>query len=193
MSDASDDPSGGQAPPQRVAKSRWPLTGWALGLADSTVVFTFSIAPLLFTVLILLFYPPEVQGALTIPGAFGEYFGRGELLLVALAIGGSVAAKIWLDASYHKYSSSPFLNGMIVVAAVIVAIISFGRVTNREPEFAFTIVCSTLLLVAAFGAYSYLIAKGTHAEPHSVETSLKKSSDDLAAKVRLLRSQGEGE
>lgn len=168
----------------------WPPTGWFLGILDSFIVLLFSTAPLIFTVLILQIYPPtQSNSGLAISAAFAEYFGKGELLFIALAIGGSVAAKIWLDAQYRRYSN-PLFNGPIVIAAVFAALISSGRVSGRQPDAEFVVTSSLVLLVAALGAYAWLIAKGPAAEPHSVDTSLKKSSDDLAERVRKLRSQG---
>ena len=165
-------------------------TGWALGVTDGFIVLMFSTAPLLITSLLLVIYSPKGPNALSLGGVVGEYFGKGELLFVALSILGSVAAKIWLDPQYRPHWVLP-MQLSIVAVFVLCTIIATGRTLALSPKVNAVLILSVVSLVIAMLAYVWLIAKGGDLEPISVEQSLNKSSKrSLADELRKLREGG---
>lgn len=173
-----------------VTRKRKPLSGWHLGFWDCVIVLAFSFAPLLFTLALLAIFAPATTADGAEAGALqsiANYFSEGHLLFVALAVAGSVAAKIWLDAQYRQYSNMAF-NAPIVACAVFAALIQSGRHFLREPDLFWISLLSIVLLGGVLWSYAWLIANGPHTKALSVEQSLAEGSNTLAAEVRELRS-----
>lgn len=179
------------APPsQRKIKA---LSGWSLAWWDCALVLVFSFAPLILAIAGILVFPTQAKTiGLTIPSAFADYFQQGHLLFVALAIAGSVAAKIWLDAHFRPHSHLAF-NAPIALCAALAAMVQTGRYFLEEPELWATGVLSVILLVGVLIPYAWLVANAPTHRTQSVEESLTQSSGDLAQAVRSLRSGDKNE
>lgn len=172
-----------------LVKDKKFLSGWPLGFWDGAIVLGFSLAPLIFQVGTILLYPRyEEANRDTIEHAFAEYFGNGDIMFVALAVAGSVAAKVWLDIRYREYSNAAF-NAPIVICGLLAAMVQTGKILDFKPDLPAMVLISLILLGAAMWTYVWLIANPPEDHAQSVSKTLQDGANKLADQVKKLQAE----